>query len=103
MKTIEIVQQLLIKYPKLKDCDNNLISTYWFNELKEQGINPKDLTAFELLDLHSKSKLTNTKSIIRFRRKLQEEHPELRGKKYKVRKGILQDEFKQELGYEKNN
>ncbi len=46
MKTKEIVQQLLIKYPKLKDCDNNLISTYWFNELKEQGMNPKDLTAF---------------------------------------------------------
>ena len=52
--------------------------------------------------LYSKSKLTSAHSIERMRRKLQEEYPELRGKKYNLRKGILQDQWQKDLGYEVN-
>ena len=38
MKTKEVVKQLLIDKPHLRDSDNKLIATYWFNELKEKNI-----------------------------------------------------------------
>ena len=34
------------------------------------------------------------------RAKLQEEKPELRGKVYNARKGIIQDKWRKDLGYE---
>jgi peptide deformylase len=34
------------------------------------------------------------------RRKIQEEHPHLRGRLYVDRKGKLQDKWKKDLGYE---
>ena len=37
------------------------------------------------------------------RAKLQEEKPNLRGVAYNKRKGILQDKWRQDLGYEKNS
>ena len=40
MKTKEIVKQLLIDKPHLRDSDNKLIATYWFNELKEKEYRP---------------------------------------------------------------
>ena len=36
------------------------------------------------------------------RAKLQEEQSELRGKVYNVRKGIIQDQWRKDLGYENN-
>ena len=55
------------------------------------------------MKLFAESKLTNIKTIERMRRKLQEECPELRGKLYKVRKETLQDQWKKDLGYEKDS
>ena len=54
------------------------------------------------MKMFADSKLTNIKTIERMRRKLQEEHPELRGKLYKVRKETIQDQWKKDLGYEVN-
>ena len=54
------------------------------------------------MKMFADSKLTNIKTIERMRRKLQEEHHELRGKLYKVRKETIQDQWKKDLGYEVN-
>ena len=102
MKTKEIVKDLLTDKPHLRDSDPKLIATYWFNELKEKKINPKNISGLEFMQMFANSKLTNIKTIERMRRKLQEERPELRGKIYVERKGAIQDKWKKDLGYEVN-
>lgn len=101
-KTKDKVKELLINKPHLRDSDPKLIATYWYNELKNKNINPYKLTGYEFMQLFADSKLTNIKTIERMRRKLQEEHKELRGKIYNMRKGAIQDDWKRELGYEVN-
>ena len=102
MKTKDIVKNLLIQRPHLRDSDPKLIATYWFNELKKKNINPSEINGLEFMKLFADSKLTNIKTIERMRRKLQEESPELRGKLYKIRKETIQDQWKKDLGYEVN-
>ena len=99
MKTKEVVKQLLIDTPHLRDSDNKLIATYWFNELKEKQINPNKINGLEFMQMFANSKLTNIKTIERMRRKLQEECPELRGKLYVARKETIQDQWRKDLGY----
>jgi hypothetical protein len=99
MKTKEVIKELLMNHPKLRDSDNNLISTYWFKELQLKGIDTKNITAFELLKMYADSKLTNAETIRRMRAKLQEDYDSLRGEKYNLRKGVLQENFRKELGY----
>jgi hypothetical protein len=53
--------------------------------------------------MYSNNELTSAPSIKRARAKLQEEEPKYRGNKYNLRKGILQDKWRKDLGYEKNN
>ena len=102
MKTKDIVKNLLIQKPHLQDSDPKLRATYWFNELKKKNIDPTEINGLEFMKMFADSKLTNIKTIERMRRKLQEEHPELRGKLYKVRKETIQDQWKKDLGYEVN-
>jgi hypothetical protein len=99
MKTKDEVKNLLIKTPHLRDSDQKLIATFWFNELKAKSIDPDEITCYEFMKMFAESKLTNIKTIERMRRKIQEETPELRGKIYKARQTNLQDEWKKELGY----
>ena len=99
MKTKEIVKQLLIDKPHLRDSDNKLIATYWYMELKQKKIDPNNINALEFMQMFADSKLTNIKTIERMRRKLQEENPELRGKVYNERKGVIQDKWREDLGY----
>ena len=102
MKTKDIVKNLLVQKSHLRDSDPKLIATYWFNELKKKNIDPSEINGLEFMKMFADSKLTNIKTIERMRRKLQEEHPELRGKLYKVRKETIQDQWKKDLGYEIN-
>ena len=102
MKTKEVVKELLTIKPHLRDSDNKLIATYWFNELKEKQIDPNKINGLEFMQMFANNKLTNIKTIERMRRKLQEEDPELRGKLYKARKETIQDQWKKDLGYEVN-
>ena len=102
MKTKEVIKQLLLDKPHLRDNDNRLICTYWFMELTRKNIDPNKINALEFMQYYANSKLTNTETIRRQRAKLQEEHPELRGEAYNARKGILQDKWRSELGYENN-
>ena len=96
MNTKEIVKELLINKPHLRDNDNMLICAYWWRDLKRRKINPNGL---EFMQLFANNKLTNLKTIERMRRKLQQEHPELRGKLYIARKGIIQEKWREKLGY----
>ena len=100
MKTKKVIEALLRKTPHLKNSDNKLIATYWWKELKEMGMDADNITAMKLLTMYADSALTNVETIRRMRAKLQEEKPELRGKVYNARKGIIQEQWKKDLGYE---
>tara|TARA_R100000781_G_C4064620_1_gene122286 strand:+ start:796 stop:1104 length:309 start_codon:yes stop_codon:yes gene_type:complete len=100
MKTKDEVKNLLIKAPHLRDSDQKLIATFWFNELKAKSIDPDEITCYEFMKMFAESKLTNIKTIERMRRKIQEESPEFRGQVYNSRKGVIQDKWRSELGYE---
>jgi len=75
---VERVKTFLLKYPKTRDDDEYLIKLIWYFSCSE----PEKMTAMELL----KMDLPKTESIVRARRKLQQENPELRGEKYEDRK-----------------
>ena len=98
MKTKDKVKFWLNKYPSLRDDDNRLSANIWADELGDA-----DITAQDFLALYAANKLTSAPSIKRARAKLQEEEPKYRGEKYNLRKGILQNKWRKELGYEKNN
>lgn len=78
------VKSLLVRFPHLKDDDNKLLSYFWFYQVGEEDI--KVSSAQDLLRKLSDGDLTASESIRRVRQKLQEQHPELRGKSYKARK-----------------
>jgi len=103
MKTKDEVQLLLEKHPHLKDSDNKLICTFWFNEMKHNGLDPHKLNCMEFMGLIAASKLTNAKTIRRYRALLQEKHVGLRGKVYIDRQTTKQNIVKRNLGYEENN
>ena len=98
MKTKDKVIYWLDKYPKLRDDDNRLCANIWSEEL-----NNLEITAKDFLRLYASNKLTSAPSIKRARAKLQEECPKYRGEKYNIRKGVLQDKWRKNLGYEKNH
>jgi len=95
MKTKDKVKYWLDKYPSLKDDDNRLSANIWSEEL-----GGADITAQDFLSLYAANKLTSAPSIKRARAKLQEEEPKYRGEKYNLRKGIFQDKWRKDLGYE---
>ena len=78
------VLKLLIEKPHLRDDDNRLIANIFLNEGGGYDTMQK-ISAYEFLRLFAEGKFTNFESIRRVRAKLQEEHPELRGKTYKER------------------
>jgi len=100
MKTKDKVRHYLDKYPSLKDDDNRLCSNIWMSELND--LSGLDILATDFLKLYAANKLTSAPSIKRARAKLQEEEPKYRGEKYNLRKGILQDKWRKDLGYENN-
>ena len=95
MKTKDKVAYWLEKYPSLKDNDNRLCSNIWAEEL-----NSVEISAQDFLKLYADNKLTSAPSIKGARAKLQEEYPEYRGEKYKLRQGVYQDQWRKDLGYE---
>lgn len=99
MKIKSRVKLNLDKYPHLKDDDNKLFATIWLEELSDIGFNAKERTAFELLKEIAQNKLTPAPSIKRARAKLQEEEPKYRGEKYHQRQSVLQEKWRNDLGY----
>lgn len=96
VKPLTYVKQLLTEKPHLRDSDDKLVANFWHKELALMNIEPKDITAFELLQYFADGKLTKPESIMRVRRKLQEEFYELRGKLWAERHGE-QEKVKEQL------
>ena len=99
MKAKDKVKNLLIKYPHFRDSDNKLIAAYWFEELKRNGMNPNEMSGMDFLHYFADSKLTNSETIHRCRRKAQEQNKELRDKNYEVRQDKMQKQWRKDLGY----
>jgi hypothetical protein len=68
-----------------RDSDEKLIARYWYDQASRLGYNPRTTNAENFLKLLAESKLTSSEDIVRCRRKLQEQHPELRGEKWNLR------------------
>jgi len=103
MKTKEKVRYWLNYDETLRDNDNRLCANIWAMELTDMDGIYKETPIVEFLMLYAKDKFTSAPSIKRARAKIQEEEPAYRGKKYNLRKGILQDKWRKDLGYEENN
>lgn len=81
-------------YPFLRDDDERLLANMWAEDNKLLGAG--DLNSF--LKLLASKQLTSSESIRRVRQKIQEEHPELRGAKYKARHDHA-EKIQKDLGY----
>lgn len=95
----ELVRELLEQDPRYRDCDKTLSARIWSIQLG--GVERlESMTAYEFLCeyVKRKSNLYSQESIGRARRKLQEEHPHLRGKNYKKRQENT-EAVKKTLGY----
>ena len=102
MNTKEKVKDLIKLIPALRDNDEQLWCMIWFRELEKQGIDAFEMKVTDFFKAYSKQKYTSAPSIKRARAKLQEEDPQCRGKKYNLRKGKYQEEWRKKLGYENN-
>lgn len=95
----DLVHRLLIERPAYRDSDKALSARIWQDQMGgREAI--RTISTFDFLCQYvSGEKLYSQESIGRCRRKLQEEHPDLRGKKWKERH---EEEInvKRELGYE---
>jgi hypothetical protein len=82
MKTIkEKIYYLLSANEHLRDNDNKLIANIYLKEIG--GVErAKQISSFDLLTMLASGSLSSTESIMRCRRKLQEDYPELRGQFY---------------------
>ena len=77
------VINLLEKIPHLRDSDDKLVATYLFKELGKDRV--ELMTAMNVLQMLADGKLTSVSSILRARRKVQEQRLDLRGKSYSSR------------------
>lgn len=93
MKTQDQVFKVLMKRPEARDNDNYLIWLVWHNFYKASMA---DMMTFR--DDFINNKIPSADSITRYRRKIQEENIELRGKKYDERQNKTK-KVKIELGY----
>ena len=91
---LDKVINLLTKHPSLRDSDERLTANIWYNNIK----NVKEINAITLLSRFAEGKLPSYESISRCRRKIQEEKPELRGKKWAKRHSkqkIIKEQIKE--------
>ena len=100
-KVSALVEKLLKEDKKYRDSDKKLSAKIW--AIQYGGIlKLKDVSAYDFLCEYVKDKgfLYSQESIGRARRKIQEENPELRGKKYH-KKQSEQADVCEVLGYKK--
>jgi hypothetical protein len=96
MKDIKTkVKWLLVKFPELRDDDNKLLATFYSYQVGGWDA-LKEMTAYDFFMNLVDNKYVNFESIRRVRCRIQEQEPELRGKKYMARK-ILADVTKVEI------
>jgi hypothetical protein len=93
-KVEEIVTEILTNSEKARDNDELLCALVW---RKQVGHRIDYLTVLEFLQKMAAGKFHKAESIMRCRRKLQELHEDLRGKKYEKRRrnmSKVKDELK---------
>ena len=95
-KNKQKVMENLKTYENMRDSDLELLSQMWAGEIVSYGHNPDKISAFDFLKNLADGKFSSPESIVRVRRKLQEQHPELRGKKWEQRHRA-QEVVKEEL------
>ncbi len=83
LKINRVVYDLLSEFPECRDNDQLLILKVWAVEHPE--IRSSDYSFFRFAVLFKQGEFANTESIRRSRQKVQEQHPQLRGKTYKAR------------------
>lgn len=76
----DMVREILVEYPEYRDDDLRLISAFYFTNYGKHSL--QYLTAMEFLINFSKGLYVAPDQITRIRRKIQEQEPDLRGKKY---------------------
>ena len=101
-KTKDKVIYLLKQYPALRDDDSRLIANYWNVELQAKNISTTESKMYELLQMVASRELATPESIVRMRRKVQEDIVELRGHEYNRRHGE-QKTVQRDLGYNIEN
>jgi hypothetical protein len=80
----KLVHYFLEKYPDLRDDYLQLTTQVWYYQMVDSGLHlDSKLPLF--FNQYCNGELTNEETIQRTRRKLQEKHPELRGKKWQER------------------
>ena len=94
----QTVIDLLTQYADFKDNDNQLVAWFWKLEMEKMGYPSSNTPTANFLKLMAFGKLTSADTITRVRRLIQEESPELRGKKYNERQAN-QTKVKKDLGY----
>ena len=75
---------LLENYPKVRDCDNELVAHYIFNEIGQEAIN--EMTALELLSKISHRIVPSFETMRRARIRVQNKFEHLRGDNFGKRK-----------------
>ena len=94
-KNKEIVRLILKTLKSTRDDDNALLAAVWGSEISFADPYYDD-NWDGFLEFMQDGNLSSPESIVRVRRKLQEQHPELRGEKWKARHRA-QESVKQEL------
>ena len=79
------IQIYLMSYPETRENNEALMSIIWQYEADKFAIGADNFQVNPLV-LLKQNKLTSWDSATRAKRKLQEEHPELRGQTYNLRK-----------------
>ena len=92
------VIELLTQYSDFKDNDQQLVAWFWKLEMEAHGYPASSTQTQTFFKLMAFGKLTSADTITRVRRLVQEETPELRGKKYNERQA-KQEQVKNDLGY----
>jgi len=84
IKIYNRVKAVLTNFPKTRESDTVLMATLWNEDITTGIVQPT--SAVGLLQTLAAGALTNWESATRVRRKIMEEHPELRGLSYVMRK-----------------
>ena len=103
LKTVEKkVIRLLENNESLRDSDNKLVASAWWEHIK-QTRNPSDMKALDLLIALGNNELPSWETLTRCRRKVQEKRTDLRGKKYEQRQQRQKDVIKDLREYNISN
>lgn len=94
----ETVRRILINHPETRDDDHLLYLKVWAEQNPQ--LRTPSTTFYGFAQDFLAERYADTESIRRTRQKLQEQHPELRGKKYRARMAAsftMQNEMRRQL------